>query len=541
MLFGAFAGCHASAPPTRAIEARNGRLQPLIVIPAACLRAPRRRQQAGAAWAVAPAATRRQWQQARRGSQPAAAEQTGSAATEQPEPQQAVDQQILAIALPTLATLAADPLASLVSTWYVGLLGTQPLASAGVALSLFNSSTKLLNMPLLAVTTSSVAAALGAEQADQLGPGSTRHAALGAAVSSALAIALLVGLVQAALLAGFGASSLAVWGAGPGSSLHADAAAYLGARALAAPATVLMLVLQGCFRGLGDTQTPFYATVLANVLNVGLELLLIFVLGLGVRGAALAVGLSQAAACAVLLAMLARRCPLGLVGGESLSRTLGYLRSTGLLALRTLAIMGVYSLATSLAARTDPAHAAAHQIAFQVWLASSLLADSLAVAAQTLLARSLAAGRSESGHAIVQHTMRMALGLGLLLAVGLALGRGGIAAAFSRDPAVLGALGLVMPAVILTQPLNSLAFLMDGVLYGAGGFQYAAVAMVAACLPAAAVMLAATKLAGASGVALAPQDVQLLGVWAGLGLLMFGRFATIYLPLRQRKPPFEWL
>lgn len=51
-----------------------------------------------------------------------------------------------------------------VSTWYVGLLGTGPLASAGVALSLFNSSTKLLNMPLLAVTTSSVAGALGAEQ-----------------------------------------------------------------------------------------------------------------------------------------------------------------------------------------------------------------------------------------------------------------------------------------------------------------------------------------------------------------------------------------
>lgn len=29
---------------------------------------------------------------------------------------------------------------------------------------------------------------------------------------------------------------------------NADAAAYLGARALTAPATGLMLVLQGCFR-----------------------------------------------------------------------------------------------------------------------------------------------------------------------------------------------------------------------------------------------------------------------------------------------------
>lgn len=79
----------------------------------------------------------------------------------------------------------------------------------------------------------------------------------------------------------------------------------------------------------------------------------------------------QAAACVVLLAMLQQRCPLRLVGGESLSRTLGYLRSTGLLALRTLAVMAVYSLATSLAARSGTAHAAAHQIAFQVGPAAS--------------------------------------------------------------------------------------------------------------------------------------------------------------------------
>lgn len=228
---------------------------------------------------------------------------------------------------------------------------------------------------------------------------------------------------------------------------------------------------------------------------------------------------------------------------------------------------------------------------WQVWLASSLLADSLAVAAQTLLARSLAAGQGGSGRAVVQRTVQLALGLGLLLAGGLALGRGGIAAAFSRDPAVLGTLSLVMPAVvslalgssglagftrcmliartaggagvlqqaittyahtplynvmnpklqILTQPLNSLAFLMDGVLYGAGGYRYAALAMVAACLPAAAAMLGAAQLAGTPGVALPPADVQLLGVWAGLGLLMLGRFATIYLPLQQRKHPFEQL
>jgi len=52
------------------------------------------------------------------------------------------------------------------------------------------------------------------------------------------------------------------------------------------------LTLPSC-RGLGDTKTPFVGTLLANALNILLEYLLLFVLGWGVGGAALAVGLSQ--------------------------------------------------------------------------------------------------------------------------------------------------------------------------------------------------------------------------------------------------------
>lgn len=78
---------------------------------------------------------------------------------------------------------------------------------------------------------------------------------------------------------------------------------------------------------------------------------------------------AQAVACAVLLVLLRRRCTPQLVGSTAAVRaSLGYLRSTGLLALRTLAVMGVFALATSLAARTDPIQAAAHQITFQVRL-----------------------------------------------------------------------------------------------------------------------------------------------------------------------------
>ena len=69
-------------------------------------------------------------------------------------------------------------------------------------------------------------------------------------MSASLVLSLITGAAQAALLASFGCRGrwLALWGAAPGGPLYADAAAYLQVRALAAPATVLMLVLQGCFR-----------------------------------------------------------------------------------------------------------------------------------------------------------------------------------------------------------------------------------------------------------------------------------------------------
>ena len=52
-------------------------------------------------------------------------------------------------------------------------------------------------------------------------------------------------------------------------------------------------------RGLGDTRTPFVGTLLANVLNIGLEPLLIFKMGWGVAGAATAVGMSQVCVAAL--------------------------------------------------------------------------------------------------------------------------------------------------------------------------------------------------------------------------------------------------
>jgi Na+-driven multidrug efflux pump len=72
---------------------------------------------------------------------------------------------------------------------------------------------------------------------------------------------------------------------------------------------------------------------------------------------------------------------------------------------------------------------------------------------------------------VVERCVAMASLLGCLLALLLGLGRDAIPAAFTGDAAVLALVGSTIPFVIATQPVNALAFVWDGVLFGAGGFR----------------------------------------------------------------------
>lgn len=73
----------------------------------------------------------------------------------------------------------------------------------------------------------------------------------------------------------------------------------------------------------------------------------------------------------------------------------------------------------------------------------------------------------------MNRSVQLSLILGLGLAGLLAAGGGLLLRAFSDDPEVLRSAELLFPAVVLIQPLNSLAFVWDGILYGVGGFGYA--------------------------------------------------------------------
>ena len=84
--------------------------------------------------------------------------------------------------------------------------------------------------------------------------------------------------------------------------------------------------VSGVFRGFGDSKTPLYFVALACVINIGLDLLLVAVVGMGVAGAAIATVAAQAISfLAAVIYLMKKGIPvafykkdIGFSGGQAL-------------------------------------------------------------------------------------------------------------------------------------------------------------------------------------------------------------------------------
>lgn len=128
----------------------------------------------------------------------------------------------------------------------------------------------------------------------------------GLRVSFAMAILLTVGLGMVFCIGGVLLSEPVLKWLGTPETILLDAAVYL--RFLTGGLWIAFMhhVLGAMLRGMGDSQTPFYAVLLSSVLNIVLDLLLVAVIPIGVRGVALATLLSQMAACVFCALRLGR-------------------------------------------------------------------------------------------------------------------------------------------------------------------------------------------------------------------------------------------
>lgn len=282
---------------------------------------------------------------------------------------------------------------------------------------------------------------------------------------------------------------------------------YLTLRSLGAPAVLLSLAMQGVFRGFKDTKTPFYAIMIGDVANIILDPVFMFVLRMGISGAAIAHVISQYLISVILLWRLMKEVDL-LPPSLSSLQFGRFLRNGFLLLVRVIAVTFCVTLAASLAARKGSTTMAAFQVGLQIWLATSLLADGLAVAGQAILASSFAKKDYNLAMATASRVLQLGLLLGLVLSVVLVVVLQFGSRLFTEDVNVLQLISLSIPFIAVTQPFNALAFVFDGINYGASDFAYSAYSMVSVALVSIACLLVLSSSHG------------FIGIWVALSIYM---------------------
>lgn len=419
------------------------------------------------------------------------------------------DREIACLALPALVTLLAEPAYLLVDTAVVGHLGSEQLGGLAVASSLLLTVASLCIF-LAYGTTASVARQLGA--GDRRGAADDAVQGLWLALGVGVLFAVLLGLASGPLVDLLGAEGAT-----------AEAARwYLRISVAGLPFLLLTFAGSGYLRGVQRTTPPMVIALVGAGLNVVLDLALIPGLGFGIGASALATVVAQVVTGSAFVVVVGR-----LAAGEGATfrprwRAQRRLIRVGVdLAVRTAALRLSLLLLTAVAARIGTDDLAAHQIAFEVWGFLALGLDSFAIAGQAMVGLRLGRGDAAEARAVGDRL----LVLGLLASVAVAL----LVAAlipvlpqvFTPDDDVRSLVRFLLVWVAALQPLASLAWVLDGILIGAGDQRFLAWAMAAA---AAVFALCALPVL--------PLDLGLGWLWAAYGMLLLTR--VVFLGLRYR-------
>ncbi len=377
-------------------------------------------------------------------------------------PDASLTKRILALAIPSLGALIAEPLFLLTDTAMVGHLGASALAGLGLASTVLTTVIGLLIF-LAYATTPIVARRLGA---------GNRPGALSAGIDG-LWLALGLGVILGAL--GYALTPLVVGWFGAEGDVSLGAVSYLSISWWGLPGMLLVIAATGLMRGLQDTRTPLWIALAGFSANAALNAVLIYGLGLGLIGSALGTVFAQWAMAAVFLAIVIREAR-----AHQVSLTPGLLgiraaaRSGSWLFVRTLslrvALIATVVVATGLGTR----ELAAWHIVFTIFSLLALALDALAIAAQALVGHDLGSGDVQTVRQTTSTLMAWGFMGGGMLATLTGLLSPVLPFVMTSDGPLREVLVVVLILLALTLPLSGFVFVLDGVLIGAGDGKYLA-------------------------------------------------------------------
>jgi len=370
-----------------------------------------------------------------------------------------IRKKVFSLALPVVLSSLLQRSVGIVDIFLVGGLGASAIAAVGMA-QLMVFVVMSLSWGINIGVTVLVSQLWGADRKQEAAKAAYQAMLL---VIAAAAVITVIGLM-------FGGKVAALLGADP--VVQGILAEYTTILFSFILFTIALNVLSGIMHGTGDTKTPLYAVMLVNILHVVVAYPLIYgrfgFPALGVKGAAIAIAVSECLGAAFLLlrsmhkgyVVVTRHLEMRFT---AMTVKLGYpifidrlLQNTGsLLFAKVILLYGttVY---------------AAHQVGLAVEAFSFMPGYGIAVAAATLVGQNLGAGREQDARISAYEANRLAVLLMAAMGMVFFFFPYILLRAFTNDPDVIKYGILYMKIVAFAQVPLAITMVVGGALRGAG-------------------------------------------------------------------------
>ncbi|PLX16568.1 MAG: MATE family efflux transporter [Salinivirgaceae bacterium] len=286
----------------------------------------------------------------------------------------------------------------------------------------------------------------------------------------ALMVALFGGVLL--IIFQFPINKLAFWLLSGDASVEVLASEYFYIRIWAAPAAIGLYAFTGWFIGMQNTRFPMFIAILVNLVNLILNIVLVFAFNMKSEG--VAYGTLAAQYAGLILAVILFKKYYGKLMKHFRIielKKLGVLKEFMLvnkdIFIRTLCIIAVFTFFTSSSAAIDKNILAVNTVLIQFFFVFSFFVDGLAYAAEALTGRYIGAKDTVNFKLSIKLLFRWGLGIALAFAALYGLGWKPVVGILTDNKNVISTAGDYAIWLGLMPLVAYASFLWDGIYIGA--------------------------------------------------------------------------
>lgn len=308
---------------------------------------------------------------------------------------------------------------------------------------------------------------------------------------------------------------------------------YYSIRVWGFPLTLFVFAVMGIFRGLQNTFWPMLIAITGALLNIVLDFILVYgisdiIPALNLEGAAWASLISQGVMAIMAFILLQLKTNISLIPRFPIHRELGRLALMSFnLFIRAIALNIALILAVREAAALGDRYIGAHTIAINLWLFAAFFIDGYGAAGNIMGGKLLGAKDYNTLWKLAKKIALYGGVVSLFLMVSGFLFYRPLGRIFSNDTMVLESFYSIFFILILGFPMNSIAFVFDGLFKGLGEMKFLRNVLLIATFLGFAPLLYLSKVF----------NFGLQGIWIALSMWMIIRGGALIWKFRRKFRP----